>query len=261
MEKVSAAIRKVVKSLSTSKGRRNEHAFVTERTKNVLELLNSSFRLRWLIAGNLWFESHKELHVDSGKCLIATRADMERMTSLNTPSEVIAVFELPEAPTDIIFHKSKLYLALDAIQDPGNLGTIIRLADWFGVDTILAGAGTVDAFNPKCIISSMGSISRVKVFECNLEKTIATARHEGLNIWGTFMDGTSIYDIDSNQRSGGIIVMGNEGNGISPHIAELVSKRITIPSFPPGSEGPESLNVAMATAIILSEFRRTLLQN
>lgn len=256
MEKVSSAIRKSVKSLETAKGRRAEHAFVTERTKNVIELLNSPFHLRWLIATTAWFENHRDITVCDSKCLVASTADMERMSSLSTPSDVMAVFDLPSVEPRITLDKTKLYLALDGIQDPGNMGTIVRLADWFGVDTIFAGRGTVDPFNPKSIISSMGSIARVKVVECDLNDVLQNARKLGLKVFGTFMSGQNIFELTLQSTQAGVIVMGNEGNGISDEIANLITDRITIPSFPPGNRGAESLNVAMATAITLAEFRR-----
>lgn len=261
METVTTNIRKIVKSLATAKGRREHGAFVTERSKNVLDMLESRFNLRWLIATHAWYEEHSVPTVPEDKRLKATTADMERMTSLNTPSDVMAVFDIPTPCTPdpaLITHNSALYLALDAIQDPGNMGTIIRLADWFGIETIFSGRGTVDAYNPKCIISSMGSIARVNVVECDLDKLLNDAASKGATIWGTFMDGSSIYDITKIARPSGIIVMGNEGNGISDSVAQLVTHRVTIPPYPADRKGAESLNVAMATAIVLAQFRRPL---
>lgn len=257
MEKVSPAVRKSVHSLATSKGRRTEGAFVTERTKNVLDLLEGPFALRWLVATTAWFENHGDLKVPESKCLKASTADMERMTSLSTAPDVLAVFELPQRDNSAIgLNTESLYLALDGIQDPGNMGTIVRLADWFGVDTILAGNTTVDVFNPKCVISTMGSIARVKVVYCNLPTVLNEAVQKGISVWGTFLDGENIYDLPEAEAPSGIIVMGNEGNGISDAVAANVTKRLLIPAYPPGRSGAESLNVAMATAITLAEFRR-----
>lgn len=256
MEKVTPAIRKFVKSLATAKGRKAEKAFVTERTKNVTDLLDSRFKLRLLIATYAWFEEHKSLRADASKCLQATMADMERMTTLSSPSDVLAVFDIPDQESVGVPCEAKLYLALDGIQDPGNLGTIIRLADWFGVDTIYTSADTVDPYNPKCVIASMGSIGHVDVIECDLPETLADAAKRGLRIWGTFLDGRNIYELKCSAKTGGIIVMGNEGKGISPQTAATVTDRISIPSYPPGCTKADSLNVAMATAITLAEFRR-----
>lgn len=258
MESVTTSIRKIVKSLASPKGRREYRAFVTERSKNVLELLDSRFTLRWLIATSAWFENHRLPKIPQGKCLKATTADMERMTSLSTPSDVIAVFDLPVQDSALSPLQSTLYLALDGIQDPGNMGTIIRLADWFGIDTIFAGHGTVDAFNPKSIIASMGSIARVNVVECDLDELLRDATSRGITVWGTFMEGINIYDAVETEVPTGIIVMGNEGNGISSSVASMVTHRVTIPPYPADRKGAESLNVAMATAIILAQFRRPL---
>lgn len=254
MEKITATIRKTVKSLSTAKGRREHSAFLTERTKNVLELLGGRFQLRWLIGTYAWFESHPQLNVPAEKLFQATSVDMERMTSLSTPSDVMAVFEMPDYEWFGELNIDELYLALDNVQDPGNMGTIIRLADWFGVRTIFASLDCVDAFNPKTVISSMGSIARVRVVSCHLDNVLKKAREFNVPVWGTFMQGESIYNLKDNTR--GIIVMGNEGKGISTEVEELVTRKITIPGYPEESASAESLNVAMATAITLAEFRR-----
>lgn len=254
IETLSTSLRKLVQSLSSAKGRRETGLFFTERTKNVLDLLGSRFTLRYLIARHAWFEEHKDLDVYTSLCRKATTADMERITSLSTPADVIAVFEIPQnsQPSPL---SSKLTLALDAVQDPGNLGTIIRLADWFGIDTIYAGHGTVDPYNPKCVISSMGSVARVHIVSTDLKELLSEAGQKDIPCWGTFLDGENIYDLGPT-ASGGIIVMGNEGNGISAEVAAVIPNRISIPPYPADRKGAESLNVAMATAITLSEFRR-----
>lgn len=256
MEKLSATRRKAIRSLSSPKGRKEEGAFITERTKNVLELLEGPFALRCVVATNAWFEEHRNLRLPEEKCIVATTADLERITTLSTPPDVVGVFALPSPDDHEKLTPDKLYIALDDIQDPGNLGTVLRIADWFGVDTVIASKTTVDVFNPKCIIASMGSICRVKVRYCNLEEELARAAENGFQLWGTFLDGESIYSLPESTEMKGIIVMGNEGRGISANVGRLVGKRISIPSFPPGHAGAESLNVAMATAITLAEFRR-----
>lgn len=235
---------------------------MTERSKNVLDLLGGPFTLRYLVATAAWFEAHPEVKVPISKCLQATAADMERMTSLSTPSDVITVFDLPyTTDTPPAIEPDKLYLALDGIQDPGNMGTIVRLADWFGVDTILAGQSTVDIFNPKCVISTMGSIARVKVTYCDLPAVLGGAVAAHIPVWGTFLDGENLYDLPTGTLTTGIIVMGNEGNGISANVAKTVTNRLFIPPYPPERNGAESLNVAMATAITLAEFRRRATQS
>ena len=255
MDKLTPAIRKTIKSLSQPKGRKTERAFATERTKNVMELLASPFALRWLVATDAWFKSNP-VDVPVNKCLKATNADMERMTSMKTPSEVIAVFEMPEQHEPVLPLKDQLYLALDGVQDPGNMGTILRLADWFGVRTIYASKDTVDVFNPKCVISTMGSIARVSVEYCDLTHILKYANDNDILTWGTFMEGENIFGCLNNESANGIIVMGNEGNGISETVARMITRKIHIPSYPPEANGAESLNVAAATAITVAEFRK-----
>ena len=257
MERVTNTIIKFVRSLSTVKGRKEHNCFVSERTKNVLELIDGPFTLHLLIGTHEWFEKHSVPTRLSERCLKATTSDLERMSTLSTPPEVIGVFEIPQKNKKENFDKQKLYLALDTVQDPGNLGTIMRLADWFGIDTILASYDTVDVFNPKTVIASMGSISRVQVVYCDLVEKLKTLINDSFCIWGTFLDGESIYNLSPEEKSGGIIVMGNEGRGITPDVEKIVSRRISIPPYPADRKGAESLNVAMATAITLAEFRRT----
>lgn len=262
MQKISASLRNTIRSLATSKGRRETGWFMTERTKNVHDLLGSKFNLRYLVATSAWFENHSDLISGDAICLLATSSDMERLTTLNTPPDVIAVFDKPASErtssldTIVSSAKDNLILACDNVQDPGNMGTIIRLADWFGVRTILAGEGTVDIYNPKVVISSMGSIGRVEVMPCRLGDVLSQASRTKVNIWGTFLNGTNIYETVSSRNATGIVVMGNEGRGISDDVAKYISHRISIPCYNPSSDHAESLNVAMATAITLAEFRR-----
>ena len=181
--------------------------------------------------------------------------EMKKISGLSTPSNVFALVYIPEYEITEFESQKSLTLALDDIQDPGNLGTIIRLADWFGIDNIICSQGTVDAFSPKVIQSCMGAISRVKVIYCNLEETLRDLKaKQNLSIYGTFMEGENIYS--ANLSSTGVIVMGNEGNGISPDIEKIISRKIHIPAFTTDRTVVESLNVAMATAIVCSEFRR-----
>ena len=145
-------------------------------------------------------------------------------------------------------------MALDDVQDPGNLGTIIRIADWFGIEHIFCSSGTADVYNPKTIQATMGAIARVKLHYCNLPDFLKSASQKNTPIFGTFLDGENIYTQEL--PANGIIIMGNEGNGISKQIAEMVTHRILIPNYPQGCETSESLNVAVATAIVCAEFRR-----
>lgn len=253
MTELTKNIYRTVRSLDERKTRRKESAFKAEGTKCVLDTLGH-FRLRHLFATFEWLENHSQdikRYCQDDEIIKVTRNDLSRMSSLSTPSEVIAVYELPEQSFDASSLSGKLILALDTIQDPGNLGTIIRVADWFGVHDILCSQETADCFSPKVIQSTMGSISRVRLYYGNLPDMIRTVDAD--HVYGTFLDGESISDVQLSDR--GIIVIGNEGKGISPEVASTVTARLLIPSYPEGQETGESLNAAIATAITLAKFR------
>lgn len=178
---------------------------------------------------------------------------MSKMSQLTTPSPVLAVVRRPlPGPVDI---GRDLYVGLDAIRDPGNLGTIIRLADWFGVSTVFCSPDCVDAFNPKVVQATMGAIFRIKVVYCDIPGLCRRFKEAGLPVYGTFLDGKDIYTRQLSEA--GLVIMGNESNGIGPEAGAEVDERLLIPSFN-GSKA-ESLNVAVATAVTLSEFRRRLI--
>ncbi len=189
--------------------------------------------------------------------------EIERLSSLQTPQGSIAVFRKPayaDRWSAAELRSNTLYLALDEVQDPGNLGTIIRTADWFGVKHILCSTGTADCFAPKVVQATMGALARVQVHylpQPAFIDVLKKAAAQGLPIYGTLLDGNNIYapDAIATKRSG-IIVMGNEGNGLSEAVRRIVTHRLRIPSYPPNAPTSESLNVAIATAIILAEFRR-----
>lgn len=236
-------------SLDERKHRRREGAFKAEGTKCVLDTLGH-FTLRALYATQEWMDEHPDV-ARMPQAVTVGRGDLRKMSSLTTPGQVIAVYEIPERTFTPAKAADSLILALDTIQDPGNLGTIIRVADWYGITDILASHETADCFAPKVIQATMGSISRVAVHYCDLPETLASLG--GKRIYGTFLDGN---DIDTTPLSEtGIIVIGNEGNGISAEVASLVTDRITLPSYPAGRPTGESLNAAIATAITISKFR------
>lgn len=249
---ITASIRKLVKSLGNARHRRETGLFVAEGTKCVLDTIDH-FNCKYLFAEKKWAEEHTSL-CSRHETGIATIADMERMTLLSTPSPVIAVYEIPETEFKSEESACQLIIALDRVQDPGNLGTIIRVADWMGVRNIIASRDTADVWNPKVVQATMGSIARVKTTYTDLPTTLAKIRDAGTEICGTFLDGENIYHAELPKS--GVIVMGNEGNGISDSVKESVTRKLFIPPFPPGAETAESLNVAVATAITLSEFRR-----
>ena len=250
--------RKLIAGLSTQKERREHGLFLTERTKNVFELIDSTLELHLLVATHAWFESHRDIDIPEYKCRKAKAKDMERMTTLSSAPDVVATFLIPVTGEPPFPSEKELFLAVDGVQDPGNMGTILRLADWFGIPLLLCGSGCVDVYNPKCVIASMGSISRVTAAQVDLPAYLASARDKGTTIWGTFLDGESIYELSDKTLPYGILVMGSEGKGISDEVAELVTRRISIPEFPQGKRGAESLNVAIAAAITVAEFRRRI---
>ena len=252
-EPLTAAARKAVASLDKAKNRREMGVFKAEGTKCVLDTMDA-FSVVCLYATAIWIDEHKEL-LSQYKCPVikVTKADLERMTSLTTAPSVIALYRLPSPSELQASADDKLVLALDDLQDPGNMGTILRTADWFGIRRILCSANTVDCYSPKVVQATMGAIGRVKVeYADSLADRLQDYADGGINVYGTFLDGDNLYggDIDAE----GVIVIGNEGHGISPEVAKKVTHRLTIPDF--GACKGESLNAAIATAIIVSEFRR-----
>ena len=251
----------MIASLSSARCRREERLFVAEGIRCLSELL-PAFRPRHIVATSEWLESHSGAldmllggKTPDSLLLVARNDEMERMSSIATPQGVLAVFAMPVRPDGVPqVGETELVIALDRIQDPGNLGTIIRVADWFGVKTILASRETVDAFNPKVLQSTMGALARVNVCYCDLVAALRDVTAKGVPVYGTFLDGGNIYAADLSR--GGVVVMGNEGNGISPEVADAITNRIKIPSYPAGCDTVESLNVAAATAVTVAEFRR-----
>lgn len=243
---------KYIHSLELKKNRKAEHVFVAEGHKTVGDLLGH-FPCKLLIATKEWFD--KKLPFQADEIIEVNNDDLFKASFLKTPQEVLAVFEQPEYTTDATVASQSLCLALDDVQDPGNLGTIIRLADWFGIEHIFCSNNTVDAFNPKTIQATMGAIARVKLHYCSLYELISNLKD--IPVYGTFLDGEDIYT--QKLSSNGLIIMGNEGNGISHEVERLINKRLYIPNYPQSRETSESLNVAIATAIVCSEFRRQAL--
>lgn len=241
---------KQIQQLSQKKFRDMTGLFVAEGFKLVSEL-TGYFEPVYLACTAQ--RSKEFTHLTGRTVTVVSTEEMARISLQKTPQGVLAVFKkkTDSFPDDIF--SQQLCLALDNIQDPGNLGTIIRIADWFGIHNIFCSKNCADPFGPKTVQSTMGALARVKIHTVDLDVFLGSVHHE-IPVYGTFMDGDSIY---SEQLSAnGIIVMGNEGNGISGKIEKSVSKRLLIPSFPPESPTSESLNVAVATALICAEFRR-----
>lgn len=243
---------KFIRQLEQKKYRRREQLFVAEGTKVVGDLLHR-YQPASLFATAEYLADHPFLYGKDYEITEITHDELQRLSFLQHPQQVLALFPMPSfISTDNAEIASKtieqLSIALDGVQDPGNLGTIIRIADWFGIDTIVCSPDTADAWSPKVVQATMGSIARVRIVYTDLQEYLSKAT---VPICGTLLDGENIYAQKLPQEA--IIVMGNEGNGISPAIRQLVTHRLLIPPFRPGAE---SLNVAIATAITCSEFRR-----
>jgi len=241
---------KLISSLSQKKFRNELGLFVAEGTKLVLDL-SKCFNAHQVFATSSWANEFKSFIT----CNIQLVSDDElnKISNQKTPQGVLVVFKKNFYDISGVDFSDELCLALDNIQDPGNFGTIIRIADWFGIHNIYCSLLTVDAYSPKAIQATMGALNRVKVHYVDLNLFLSTLPVQ-VPIYGTFMDGADIYTETLTPH--GIIVMGNEGNGISKNIEKLVNKRLLIPNFPKNEPSSESLNVSVATALVCAEFRR-----
>ena len=236
-----------LRALKDKRERDRERLFIAEGEKLVEEILDSHFVVRRVLTTDA---KHKGANIE-----LITKQEMERISQLTTPTTMLAVVEQPNNRLSIDKLCHKLVVALDGVQNPGNLGTIIRLADWFGVEEIICSRECTDCYNPKVVQATMGAILRVRIhYVDNLSKLLHEARDMGMNIYGTLLDGNNIYHEKLDNK--GIIVMGNEGRGVSDECRNMLTHKLLIPPFPADCPTSESLNVAMATGIILSEFRR-----
>lgn len=246
-----------IQSLARKKIREQEKVFLVEGNKMVLEAIDTGRQLILLCGTSDFLAENNISPKMAAEVIEVSPEEMQKASLLQTPQQALAVVNMPEQHFNLTDITPDLALALDFIQDPGNLGTIIRLADWFGIRHILCSENTVDCFNPKVIQSSMGAIFRVEVHYLNLVETLKQAAASGTKILGTFLEGENLYKHPLSKN--GILVMGNEGNGISEEVARMVTDKIHIPAFPGGQPGSESLNVATATAICCAEFRRRMM--
>lgn len=236
----------LVRALADKRGRTEHGLFVAEGEKLIGELRASQLRVRKIFALEGVFEGPD---VET----VAPR-DMERLSLLKTASNSLALVEIPRYDLDSATLGESLTLALDEVQNPGNLGTIIRLADWFGIGDIVCSEGTADCFNPKVVQATMGAILRVRVHYTDLPHVLRDAAAREMPVYGTFLEGENLYE--TQLTPGGIVVMGNEGRGVTPATAAAVTRKLYIPPYPADRRGSESLNVAMATGIVCAEFRR-----
>ena len=243
MPALSANKIKFIRSLAQKKFRDEHGLFIAEGEKIVSEALASGYKVR---------EVYTVEEIG--------RECMERISCLSSPSPVLAVVEKPNFTPDRILEnlsgRKPLYLALDGVKDPGNLGTIIRVADWFGVDAIFASSGTVEVWNPKVVQATMGAIFRKQVIYTDLADVCRKLSAAGLPVYGTFLDGKNLYENLPAETKHGLVVMGSESFGISPALESLITNKLLIPPYPADASTSESLNVAIATAIICAEFRR-----
>jgi TrmH family RNA methyltransferase len=239
---------KFINALKQKKIREEHHLFIAEGSKIIHELLRSEIKIKQLYTTANFISKTKAPY--SIECIEVKANEMERISALTTASEVLAVCEIPNYELNIDTLKNKLTLVLDDIKDPGNLGTIIRIADWFGISNIICSNDTADIYNPKVVQATMGSISRVKVHYTDLIE-LFKVQNLKLKVFGALLEGENIYT--KKLPSEGFIVIGNESKGISKTLLPYITDEISIPSF---SSETESLNAAIATAIICSEFRR-----
>ncbi len=245
---------KLIKSLALKKNRIKEKLFLVEGDKNVCEVLESGFIVENLIATSSFLENISLLHKNSRVTTEVSKQEIEQASLLKNPQNSIALCSLPETkelPGEL---GQNLHVFLDEIQDPGNLGTIIRICDWFGIENLFCSPKTADLYNPKVIQASMGSFCRVNVFYTSFETVARIAEKSSVAVFGAFLEGENIYEKKLPTRA--LLVMGNEGNGISRETEARIERKIKIPGFNKNATSAESLNVSVATALICSEFKR-----
>jgi TrmH family RNA methyltransferase len=245
---------KQIQSLNRKKSRDESGLFLVEGNKLVKEALRSKFSIETLVCTSEFLQSHPEISNRAQEIIETDSESIRKASLLQNPQDSLAIIRIPDFTVQSINLDSELILALDFIQDPGNLGTILRVADWFGIQTVICSEDTVDVYNPKVVQASMGAIFRVKTIYKRLEDFLIIAKNSGIAVYGTYLEGKNIYS--ENLSSNGILVLGNEGNGISESATQFVTQKLYIPSFSSEENKPESLNVAIATAICCSEFRR-----
>lgn len=243
---------KLIHSLELKKNRKKEGLFVAEGGKLVGELM-AKLELRYVAALKGWLTDNRPSLPRGVEVDEIDSEELRKASLLQHPQDVIALFRIPELDNvklrDVA--EKELVLALDGVQDPGNLGTIVRLADWFGIHHIFCSAETVDVLNPKTVQATMGALARVEVHYVDLVQELTDCSSP---IYGTHLDGENLYRQELSHN--GVVIMGNEGKGVSPAISKMVNKRLYIPPYPAGNTTVESLNVAIATAIVCAEFRR-----
>lgn len=254
MQELSKAKISLISSLSVKKFRDEHNLFVAEGHKIVDEIFNSKLKIKYLIYNS---DKNTDIKLGNFEVYFTPEITFKKISSLKTAPSVLAVVEIPEYKTQIKDFSKKLTMAADAIQDPGNLGTLIRICDWFGIENLVCSHSSADLYNPKVIQATMGAFLRVKVHYVNLSEFIQQYISETkLPCYGTFLEGENIYKTELS--SSGLFVLGNEGNGISAEVEKLLSRRLFIPPFSQRQQHAESLNIASAASVISSEFRRRI---
>ena len=247
---------KLIRQLGSKKYRDELGLFLAEGPKVVGDLWGA-FPCQLLCGTSEWLAAHATMAAEAAEVVEVSQHELEQASLLKTPRDVLAVMRKPDAEMSMAecaaVAREELVVALDGVQDPGNLGTIMRVADWFGISHIICSLDTADAYSPKTVMATMGALARVRVHYVPLVDLLRTLGGD-VPVYGTFLDGRDIYGQQLTQH--GVIVMGNEGNGISDAVGECVNSRLFIPSYPAERETSESLNVAIATAVTCAEFRR-----
>lgn len=255
---------KFINSLRQKKNRHKHGLFIIEGEKMVDELLESRMSVHSLYATAEWFRKYslipdKQKLPENFPVYEINNSELARISGLSQPNKVLAIVSVPVFDPKIGGQGDKLILVLDNISDPGNLGTLIRSADWFGIEDIVCSNNSAEFTNPKVVQSTMGSVLRVKVHYKNLPEFLSSPEITGMPVIGAFLEGPAIYS--QQLPDSGLIVLGNESAGITPETEKYITQRISIPSFHHGKHTAESLNIAVAGSIILSEFKRRTLKN
>jgi TrmH family RNA methyltransferase len=250
---VSSRVVKYIRSLEKKRNRIEQGVFLAEGNKLVADLW-PHFQAELIVAKSSWIATQR--NIVAKELLVADESDIRRASLLCNPQDVIAVFHLPMWQIEAALSAAvsgELVLALDGVQDPGNLGTIIRMASWFGIPHLLCSEDTADVFNPKSVQATMGALVNVEVHYCRLEEQLGALRRQGVSLFGASLDGEPLFG--ARLEKGGILVVGNEGQGIRPAVRSLIERQLYIPRYATEAAA-ESLNVAVATGILCAEFRR-----
>ncbi|MFH2142095.1 MAG: RNA methyltransferase [Bacteroidota bacterium] len=247
---------KYIRSLRTKKYRDEYKQFICEGNKIVRDLLNSRMKICSIIATNSWLESNPEvINSFKNEIINVSTDELSKISLLKNTPDVLAVVDYSTTKVNINEIINKLSIVLDNVQDPGNLGTIIRTADWFGIENIFCSNDSVDVYNPKVVQASMGAIARINVHYVILESFLIKYSNESkIPVYGTYLEGNNIFQ--QNLTKNGLIVFGNEGSGISAKFESLIKNKLYIPNYPSTRKTSESLNVATAVSVVCSEFRR-----